>query len=71
MNLAELYQSTPLLRHKDIKVVGDRVFVKGSDGATDEYLIVTEGGGEELWLVRSDREGRQTLEAIKTKLGIS
>lgn len=67
MNLVELYEQTPVERHKDIKVVGDRVLVKDVDGSVDEYLI---SESEELWLVRSDREQKQDLKAIKSKLGI-
>lgn len=65
MNLVELYKQIPVERHHDIKVVGDKVFVKDADGDIDEYLI----SGEELWLVRSDRELKQDIKAIKAKLG--
>ena len=67
MNLVELYQQTPVERHKDIKVVGDRVLVGDADGNVAEYLISED---EELWLVRSDKEQRQDIKAIKAKLGI-
>lgn len=67
MNLVELYQKTPVKRHKDIRVMGDRVLVKDTQGNVEEYLISGDG---ELWLVRSDREQRQSLKAIKSKLGI-
>jgi hypothetical protein len=66
MNLAELYAQVPAEKHNDIIVSGDRVFVKDSDGYVDEYLI----SDEELWLVHSDRELKQDIEAIKSKLGI-
>jgi len=66
MNLVELYQQVPAKRHQDIRVVGDRVFVKDAGGDVDEYLI----SGEELWLVRSDKEQRQDIKAIKSKLDI-
>ncbi len=68
MNLIELYEKIPVDRHKDIKVIADRVFVKDVEGNTDEYLISGDG---ELWPVRSDREQKQDLKAIKSKLGIS
>ena len=56
MNLIELYKQTPVERHKDIKVAGDKVLVKDIDGNVDEYLITPTEDGEELWLVRSDKE---------------
>ena len=71
MNLVELYAKIPVERHKDIKVVEDKVFVKDADGCVDEYLISAIDEGEELWLIRSDGEQKQALEAIKAKLGIS
>ena len=67
MNLVELYQQTPVERHRDIKVVGDRVFVKDTEGSVDEYLISED---EELWLIHSERKERQDIQAIKSKLGI-
>lgn len=66
MNLAELYEKTPIARHKDIKVSGDKVFVKDTDGSVDEYLVVDDG---ELWLVRSDREVKRDVKAIRDRLG--
>ena len=66
MNLAELYEKTPIARHKDIKVSGDKVFVKDTDGSVDEYLVVDNG---ELWLVRSDREVKRDVKAIRDRLG--
>ena len=68
MNLTELYGQTPVERHQDIKVVGDRVFIKDIDGDVVEYLLDGQG---ELWLVRSDKEQRRDIKAIKTKLGIT
>ena len=68
MNLIELYQQMPAEKHSEIRVSGDKVFVKDADGSIDEYLI--SGEEEELWLVRSDGEQRKDLEAIKNKLGI-
>ena len=56
MNLIELYEKTPVERHKDIKVAGGKVFVKNIDGNVDEYLITPTEDGQELWLVRSDKE---------------
>ncbi len=67
MNLMELYKEAPVENHHDIKVSGSRVFVRGADGLTDEYLMVD----GELWLVRSDRDLANTLAAIKNKLGIT
>ena len=68
MNLVELYQQTPVERHEEIQVKGERVFVKSVDGSVDEYLI--SGGEQELWLVRSDGEQREDIRAIKSELGI-
>ena len=58
----------PAEKHSDIRVSGDKVFVKDADGGIDEYLI--SGEEEELWVVRSDGEQRKDLEAIKNMLGI-
>lgn len=66
MNLEQLYKQTPVARHKDIKVVGDRVLVKDRDGDVTEYLILDDG---ELWLVRSDKEVKRDVKAIKDKIG--
>jgi len=66
MNLIELYKQVPVERHGDIKVVGERVFVKDTEGNIGEYLI----SDEELWLVHSDGEQKQDIKAIKSKLGI-
>lgn len=68
MNLVELYQEIPVASHKDIKVVGDRVLVRDTDGNVFEYLVLDDG---ELWLVRSDEEQRLDIKAIKVKLGIT
>jgi len=67
MNLGELYSQTSVDRHKHIKVVGDRVFVKGINGSVDEYLLDEE---QKLWLIRSDKEQKQDIKAIMSKLGI-
>lgn len=71
MNLVDLYKRTPVERHQDIKVLGDRVFVRSADGSTDEYLITGSGTEEALWLIRSDKELRQDVKAMKSKLGIT
>lgn len=67
MNIAELYGQTPVERQENIKVVGERVFSRNADGSLAEYLMSSDG---ELWLIRSDRELRQDIQAIKAKLGI-
>ena len=67
MNIAELYVRTPVERQVDIKISGDRVYAKDAEGNTEEYLLSSDG---ELWLIRSDRQLRQDIEAIKAKLEI-
>ena len=67
MKLTELYASTPAEKHGNIKVTGERVIVRSSDGSYDEYLVGSDG---ELWLCRSNREERQDMALIKEKLGI-
>ena len=69
MNLEDLYKQTPVARHEDITVSGDRVFVRDQDGSTDEYLVRILPDGEELRLVRSDREIRDDLRTVKDRLG--
>lgn len=49
MNLTDLYAKTPVQNHKDIKVSGNKVFVKQEDEVT-EYLLESNG---ELWLLPS------------------
>lgn len=66
MNIVELYQQIPVGRHGDIKVVGDRVLVKGIDGSIEEYL----NSDGELWLVRAEVALQQDIKAIRSKLGI-
>ena len=66
MNLVELYEQTPVQRHKDINVVGDRVLVRDADGDVSEYLVVEDG---ELWLARSDKKLKTDIKAIKDKVG--
>ena len=62
MNLVELYSLIPVERHNEIVVSGDRLFFEN-----EEYII--EGEESELRLIRSDRDIRQGLERIRTKLG--
>ena len=65
MNLLQLYAKTPVNRHSYIRVFGDIVFVRDTDGNLSEYRILDDG---ELWLVYSDKEQRQDIKDIKTKL---
>ncbi len=67
MNLTELYAATPVEKHGDIRVVGERVIVRSSDGGYDEYFLDASG---ELWLARSNRKEIQDFAAIKSKLGL-
>ena len=70
MNIMELYAQTPVERHHEILVSGDRVFFEN-----EEYVIDAEG---ELKLIRSQKglvlslskELEQHLAQIETKLGI-
>lgn len=62
MNLEQLYAQTPVARHPEIIVSGDRVFFDG-----EEYLLVPNG---ELRLVRSQKALEQRLTTIAAKLGI-
>lgn len=66
MNLVDLYEQTPVKRHRDIKVLGDRVLVKDTDGDIIEYLLLEDN---ELWLIRSDKKLKAAVEAIKKKVG--
>lgn len=63
MNIIELYAKTPVERHHEIVVSGDRLFFDG-----EEYVI---GGEEELRLVRSNKRLEQHLAQIESKLSIS
>jgi len=63
MNIVELYAQTPVERHQEIAVSGDRVFFDG-----EEYVI---GGDGDLKLVRSQKGVEQRLGQIGTKLGIT
>lgn len=67
MNIVELYKKTPVERHKDIKVVGERVLFRAPDGSIDEYVIDNSG---DLWLAHP-KEERQDILAIRNKLGIT
>ena len=62
MNLVELYNQTPVERHSEIVVSGDRLFFDG-----EEYVIDAEG---ELKLVRSQKGLEQQVARITTKLDI-
>ena len=66
MNLVELYEQTPVERHQDIRVLGERVFAKDVDGNVDEYVLDSQG---ELWLVHSDKKLKADVVAIKNKVG--
>ncbi|GAJ23246.1 unnamed protein product [marine sediment metagenome] len=65
MNIIELYEQTPVEMHKDIKVAGDKVYIRDADGDVTKYLILEDG---ELWLTRSDKKLKSDVEAIKKKL---
>ena len=67
MNIIELYEQTPVERHKDIIADGNRILVSDEEGDITEYLL--DGVGE-LWLVRSDKKLRADIAAIKSKLDI-
>ena len=67
MNITQLYEQTPPELQGNIRVTGEKVFFRDNDGSSHEYLLTGDG---ELWLIRSDRELRQALQEIKTKLGI-
>lgn len=64
MNIAELYAKTPVDRHQEIVVSGNRLFFNG-----EEYVIG--GENDELRLVRSTKELEQRLAQITAKLGIT
>ena len=66
MNIVELYEQTPVDKHGDVKVLGDKVFVRDADGNVTEYLILED---DELWLVRSDKALKADVKIIKDKLG--
>ena len=60
MTIVELYTKTPVARHPEIIVSGERVFFDG-----EEHILQGDG---ELKLVRSEKELKQKLEAIEAKL---
>ena len=62
MNSAEFYGQTPVERHSEIIISGDRLFFDG-----DEYVV---DGNDELRLVHSQKILEQRLAQIDTKLGI-
>ena len=62
MNLTELYAKTPVERHQEIVVSGDRLFFDN-----EKYII--EGEERELRLVDSHKEISQKVEQIREKLG--
>lgn len=61
MNLIELYEQTPVERHSEIIVSGDRLFFDD-----EEYFIQPDG---ELKLIRSNKSLEEGLAEIKGKLG--
>lgn len=61
MNLIELYQQTPVEKHKDIIVREDQVYIRDVDGARLTYLIVD----EELVPIAVDKD----VKDIKKKVG--
>ena len=62
MNIVEFYHKTPVERHPEIIVSGDRLFFDG-----DEYIISPDG---ELTLIHSHKGLEQELAQIGTKLDI-
>jgi len=63
MTLMELYARTPVKRHHEIVVDGNRVYFDN-----EEYLIAADG---ELRLIHSHKWLRRDMEKIKKKLGIT
>ncbi len=63
MNLRELYEQTPVERHPEIIVSGDRLFFDN-----EEYLITGDG---ELRLIRSQKGVEEQLADIDAKLAVS
>jgi hypothetical protein len=63
MNIVEFYKQTPLEKHHEIVVSGDRVFFDG-----EEYVLRADG---ELKLVRSQKGLEQKLDQIKTAFGVA
>lgn len=62
MNIVELYKQTPVERHQEIVVSGDRLFFD-----SEEYVI--DGNGE-LRLARSQKDLLQKIDEIRIKLGV-
>jgi len=62
MNLVQFYEQTPVERHPEIVVSGDRLYFDG-----EEYVSAADG---ELKLVHSQKELEQRLAQIETKLGV-
>ena len=62
MNIVEFYAKTPVERHSEVVVSGDRLYFDG-----EEYAIRQDG---ELKLVHSHKGIEQGLAQIRTKLGI-
>lgn len=67
MTLVELYAQTPVEQHANIRVAGERVYVKNHDGSLDEYLL---NGNGELVLLRSDRWLRDSLSRLESKFSL-
>ena len=73
MNLTELYQKTPREKHTNIRVAGNRVYVRKDDGSVEEYLVEGDRG---LWLLPSPlsevasqvKEMQRTLAQMEAKL---
>jgi len=62
VNLAEFYDTTPVERHHEIVISGDRLFF-----AKEEFVICPDG---ELRLVHSHKDIEGRLARIEEKLGI-
>lgn len=62
MNIVELYKQTPVERHQEIVVSGDRLFFD-----SEEYII---NGDGELRLSRSQKDLLQKVDEIRAKLGV-
>ena len=60
MNIVELYAKTPMARHSEIVVSGDKLFFED-----EEYVIQGDG---ELRLVRSEKELKQRLARIEDRV---
>ena len=63
MNIMELYQQTPVERHHEIIISGNRLFFDG-----EEYII--SGIDRELKLIHSHKELLEEVAKIKSKLNI-